>query len=315
MPHPRQISFWKHHPSTDQKAITLAHETLIFQQQFNCDYIKITPAGTWQAVCQGAIDEVWENDNLGRRKITTPNIQSINDWLQLPDIAITNPLLLQEMIKACALVYQQTDTSIPIFCTVFCPISQAIQMSGLETFLKHIQENPAMVLAGLEIITKNTEFAIDQFKKAGAKGIYFVTQHMRHGALSPDIYKNFGEKFDAQCLNNCQDLNHTIFHIHGEDIYLATKNLPSNCILHYESCSQNPVIEVLRPQYPHQIMMGIPVSAMAKCNTEDEIKSILTPFLQANKSTNIISANCVIPLDFSDDQLLLWIKVGKAIKA
>jgi hypothetical protein len=62
-------------------------------------------------------------------------------------------------------------------------------------------------------------------------------------------------------------------------------------------------------------MMGIPVSAMAKCNTEDEIKSILTPFLQANKSTNIISANCVIPLDFSDDQLLLWIKVGKAIKA
>ena len=309
---PVQISFWKHHPIADQTASTLAHETLIFQEKFNCDFIKITPAGTWQAVCQGAKDEAWENDNLGRRKITSPNIQSLNDWIQLPSLAVTKPLLLQEMINACALVYQKTNSDTPIYCTIFCPISQAIQMAGLETFLKHIQENPEMVLEGLAIITKNTLFIIEEYKKAGAKGVYFVTQHMHHGALSPEIYREFGEQFNATCLNYCKDFEQTIFHIHGEDIYLTTDNLPSNCVLHYESSINNPKLADLQSQYPHQIVKGIPVSEMTKHSTEADIKLALTTYLEVNKNTNMLYAGCVIPLDFDEEQLLLWSKVAKS---
>ena len=305
-----QISFWKHYPIADQKAISLANESLLFQEKFNCDFIKITPAGTWQAVCQGAKDESWENDNLGRRRITIPNIQTLNDWQKLPDLSISKPSLMQEMISSCNLIFKQNNTT-PIFFTVFCPITQAIQMAGLETFLQHVEEDPEMVLTGLAIITKNTLYIIEEYKKAGAKGMFFVTQHMRHGALSPEIYRKFGESFNATCLNNCKNFAYTIFHIHGEDIYLTTDNLPSNCILHYESSVHNPTMEDLQKQYPHQIIMGIPATEMAACTTEETIKKAIIPYLEANKHTNMLFAGCVIPLDFSDEQLLLWIKVAK----
>jgi hypothetical protein len=83
-------------------------------------------------------------------------------------------------------------------------------------------------------------------------------------------------------------------------------------VLHYESSVHNPKIEDLQTQYPHQIVVGIPTTEMAKHTTEASIKMALAPYVEANKSTNMRFAGCVIPLDFDEAQLLLWIKVAKS---
>src|SRR6218665_505456 len=93
------VSFWKHHPIADQKAEALAEKTLEFQEKFNCDFIKITPAGSWQAVCHGVTD-IWNGDFLGRRIITQTIIAQPDDWLSLPDFSQVQPPLLQEIVGA-----------------------------------------------------------------------------------------------------------------------------------------------------------------------------------------------------------------------
>ena len=62
------VSFWKHHPISDQHGQQLAQEAIDFQNKFQFDFLKLTPAGDWLAVCYGAKEEVWKNDAVGRAK-------------------------------------------------------------------------------------------------------------------------------------------------------------------------------------------------------------------------------------------------------
>jgi uroporphyrinogen decarboxylase len=305
-PHPELVSFWKHHPIADQKAETLAESTLAFQQKFKCDFIKITPAGSWQAVCHGVADR-WNGDFLGRRIITKTIIHKPEDWLSLPDFSKTQPILLQEIVGACRLVYQHTQDKTPVLSTVFCPISQAIQVAGLPVFLEHIEKHPDKILAGLERITQNTLFVINELIKAGSKGIYFVAQHMRHGAVSPNIYEVFGQPFDEPCLSICKNLLYNIFHIHGSEIFLSIGHLPANFFIHYESLSENKLPDSLQKKYTSKIIAGIPASEMVQCKNEEEIRQLI----EAKSYGNILTAGCVLPLDFPDENILEWMRISK----
>ncbi|PLK45115.1 uroporphyrinogen decarboxylase family protein [Emticicia sp. TH156] len=304
------VSFWKHHPVADQKAETLAQSTLEFQQKFNCDFIKITPAGSWQAVCHG-VEDIWNGDYLGRRIITKTIINNPQDWLRLPDFTQTKPQLLQEIAGACRLVYKKTTIGTPIVSTVFCPVSQAVQMAGLPVLLQHVATNPDVVQAGLERITQNTLYVINELIAAGSKGIYFVTQHMRNGALPPEIYKLFGELYDTQCLNACKDLQFSFFHIHGEDVYFSLSNTPANCYIHYEYSTQTRIDETWKQPLANRLLCGLPASEMALCQTESEMLQLIN-----EKSTgDIVTCGCVLPLDFADDSIRQWMAVAKTIKS
>jgi uroporphyrinogen decarboxylase len=304
----RLVSFWKHHPVADQQANALAAETLAFHRKFNCDFIKVTPAGTWQAVCHGVTD-TWNSDFLGRRIITKTIINQPDDWLSLPDFSTAPPPLLNEIVGASKLVYEEVKNKIPVVSTVFCPISQAIQIAGLPVFLQHVAQHPAKVLAGINQITQNTLFIINQLIEAGSKGIYFVSQHMRHDAISPEIYKAFGELPDAQCLEACSSLLYSIFHIHGANIYLSLGDIPANCFIHYEYDSEMSIPTPLLQKYSSRLLTGIPSSEMARCHTDEEIQQLIV----SKASGNIISCGCVLPLDFPDESIIKWIDISKNI--
>ncbi|MBA4848947.1 uroporphyrinogen decarboxylase family protein [Emticicia sp. BO119] len=302
------MSFWKHHPVADQKGETLAAKTLEFQRKFKCDFIKITPAGSWQAVCYGVAD-TWNGDSLGRRVITQNIIKRPEDWLTLPDFSKKQIPFFQEILKACSLVCQDSDDNTPILSTVFCPISQAIQMAGLPVFLNHIIEHPREVLEGLEHLTRNTLFIIEELIKAGSDGIYFVAQHMQDGILSPDTYKIFGEYFDAQCLDVCKNLLFNIFHIHGTNIFPAIGNIPANCYIHYEYASAANFSLSFLKKYEQQILVGLPLAEMVQCRNEDEIQQLII----GKSRGNIITSGCVLPLGFPDESILEWMRVSKNI--
>lgn len=306
-------SFWKHHPVADQQGESLACETIAFQEKFNCDFVKLMPAGSWQAACYGVID-TWENDLLGRRTITNTVIKTPDDWLNLPDFSKSTPALMQEIVRACVLVHERISSEIPILCTLFCPITQAVQLAGLPVFMEHIKTHPAFVLAGLKQITKNTLPAIKAFKKAGADGVFYATQHMRAGALPKAVYDQFGLVFDTECLNACADFQFNIFHIHGENIYFSFDGLPKNCIIHYEDLSNNPTADDFYAICALPLSLGIPVSIMLAQLSEQQIERFLRNHLNKNPCGKLILAGCVLPLDFPDERLKKWLNCLKTIK-
>ena len=307
---PLLSAFWKHHPISDQNAEQLAKKTLDFEAITNCDFIKITPAGTWQAVCYGAIDENWENDFLGRRKIIKPLIKHVDDWINLIHFRGSDLPLMNEIIGACKLI-SKTGPTKPLVFTAFNPITQAIQLAGLETFKEHCRIAPDKVKAGIDKITENTLFTIDSFIDAGAKGIYYVTQHMQNGLITPEIYHDFGEEGDKLCLNKCKDLDYSIFHIHGENIFLSLSDIPNNCFIHYEHTSENLLPSIFYEKYPYKLMLGIPFSKMHQCITDNDIKDCIDLYTELYPRFNFIVAGCVVPLDFPDINIAKWVQLIK----
>jgi uroporphyrinogen decarboxylase len=303
-------SFWNHHPGFDQDGRRLAERTLAFQDQADCDFIKITPAGTWQAVCHGAVDEDWPNDPLGRRRISKPRIEGPEDWLDLPDFQSDTPALMKDMLACCRSVVMSSAAK-PVVFTLFNPITQAIQLSGLERFQEHCLLVPDMVKAGIERITVNTLHAIDAFMATGARGAYYVTQHMQSGLISPDLYHSFGAEGDRLCMSKCGGLDFPIFHIHGEDVFLALPEMPADCIVHYEYTEANLHPAAFHAEYPYRLMLGIPVAVMKSCRSDDEIASCIRHHLDLDPGAEFFVAGCVLPLDFPEAVIRRWVEAIK----
>lgn len=292
------ISFWKHHPISDQKGEILAAETIAFYQTFKPDFLKITPAGTWIATCYG-LNDYYDGDSLGRRFVSQPLIQTTEDWNKIqPFDDIPAPLV--EQLKAAEIVCKELK-EVPVFATIFSPVNQAIQLCGRDTFLKHLAENPTLVEEKLHVLSLNTQQIIKKYVELGIEGIYYATQSCQPKQLTKDIYDKFGKSIDESCLEFASNLvQSVIFHLHGESIYLHIKENIPFLTIHYEESSSNKI----QSNYP--LVVGIPAQIIDSTNDEDSIKHIISAY---SNSTELILCGCVLPLSSSAKTIETWINV------
>jgi uroporphyrinogen decarboxylase len=297
------ISFWKHHPISDQKGELLAQETIATQKKFNFDIVKITPAGSWLATCYGVKDE-FQNDFLGRRNITERIVHHIDDWLTIPYFD-TTPQALKEQLLAATLTCKEI-TNKPVYATVFCPLTQAFQCAGLDTLKKHWKEDKSKVLKGLEIITKNTIEVLRLFKKEGIKGLYFVTQSMQESMFTKEEYDELGKPFDAACLKECAALfENTIFHLHGESIYLSIEENIPKIQLHFGLSENNLKFSELKKLTHYPAIPGIQANDIIAANSIEKAQKLLNE-ISEGENINMLTCACVLPLDTKDDIIHLW---------
>lgn len=294
------ISFWKHHPISDQNGLQLAKEAIDFQNMFQFNFLKLTPAGDWLAVCYGAKDEVWENDSVGRRRITNLPLKEVKDFYKLNSFSFHEPLLV-EILKALQICC--TQVKVPVYATIFNPLSQLIQISGRELFLRTVQTEPEAIHAALAVINQNTNNVIKKASEIGVKGLYYVTQHMQADVIPIEIYKQFGMYSDEICLQNAaKSFDSIIFHLHGNDCYACiTENIPKLKI----HCSYSPIPtintkSIEKANYP--IIYGLPATTLSKANNEQDCKEIL----EKNPPNTLLTCDCVLPLNFPTEKINLW---------
>ena len=146
---PFQSAFWVHHPIADHAAEPFAAATLAFHAAVGGDFIKLTPSGTWQSVGQGAVDEAWPDDVIGRRRVVVPAIRDPRDWAGLPDWRSSGlPAIVLEMLRGAELVVAGAS-GIPVLATIFNPMTQAFQLAGGPALLDIILADPTAFNAGL----------------------------------------------------------------------------------------------------------------------------------------------------------------------
>ncbi|AFK05605.1 hypothetical protein Emtol_0087 (plasmid) [Emticicia oligotrophica DSM 17448] len=294
------ISFWKHHPYSDQNGHLLAQEAIDFQNTFQFDFLKLTSAGDWLAVCYGAGDELWENDSLGRRKITSFPLQETRDFYHLKSFSFQEKMLVEilDALRICC-----ENVSVPVYVTIFCPLSQLIQISGIELFLKTAQKEPEAIHAALAVIIQNTKKTIDAASKVGVGGLYFVTQHMQTEILSLETYQQFGRYSDEICLIKASELfDSIIFHLHGNDCYACiAENIPKMSIhCAYSEVSTSNTQSIEKAGYP--IIYGLAHHILSKANSFQDCKEILDNF----PTSSFLTCDCVLPLNFPNEKINLW---------
>ena len=211
------VALWRHFPVDDQDPETLARAALDFQNRYDFDLLKVTPASSFSIKDWGA-EDAWEGHTEGTRRYTRRVIEKPQDWERLPMLSPSSPHLARQL--AC-LRYIRADLSpeTPLLQTIFSPLAQAKNLAGGERLIVHLRQHPEAVLKGLETIAEATRRFVEACMNSGIDGVFYAVQHAQAGLLILEEYEKFGLPFDLHILEPVKALWCNILHLHGNHIY------------------------------------------------------------------------------------------------
>ncbi len=209
------VALWRHFPGDDQDPLSLAAATIAFQRRWDFDFVKVTPASSFQIKDWGVKDE-WEGNIEGTRHYTYHPIERAGDWRKL-NVLDTRSGALGEQLKCLKMVVEALP-DVPVIQTVFSPLAQMKNLSG-ERLLTDLRQDPGDFKAALETITQSTLAFVRAIAATGAAGIFYAVQHATANLLSEAEYAEFGRAYDLRILEATTNYWLNVMHIHGDNIY------------------------------------------------------------------------------------------------
>ena len=232
------VLFWKHHPIADQSAEGLSAATIDFQECFDLDIVKISPAATYQLPDYGLLDS-WQGDPIGRRRIDRTVVQHPEDWRKLPRLD-SRKGFASRFVTCADQVRRHFPAQVPVIITVFNPLFQAVTLAGVERLQTHMLQCPDAVEEGLDRLLENTLDLIGSLRAHRVDGIFLASQHALQHVFSADCYARFGLPGDRACLQAASGLPLNMLHIHGSPIHGSLFEDIEGVTLHYDATPINP---------------------------------------------------------------------------
>ncbi|MGJ0845096.1 uroporphyrinogen decarboxylase [Tissierella praeacuta DSM 18095] len=224
------VSAWMHFSEVDQDPISLAQTQVAFNEEYDFDFIKLMPFGTYSIQDWGAQLKIYCH-KYHEPIIIAPGIKEVSDYSKLevlPAYYGTWGKQLQLSQQISKIIPKHT----PYVQTIFSPISTLKKLAGDRLF-KDIKENPAEVHKALEVITATTINFVKENINAGVSGFFLATQNANYDLMNDEEFKEFGMKYDLELIKSYADQTYfNIIHIHGDNIMFDTiaENYPVNCI-------------------------------------------------------------------------------------
>ena len=213
------VALWRHWPGDDQDAGALAAAHLKWQQEYDWDLIKVSPASSFCLEDWG-VKARWEGSDEGTRTYTERIVHDPEDWEKLT-VLDPGEGMLATQIEALRLLGEglavSPDGETPFIATVFSPLAQAKNIAGHTRMLSHMRSDPQAFRKGLKTITESVLAYLEAAKKTGISGIFYAIQHARYPLMGPAEYQSFGRPYDEEILAAASDLWLNMVHIHGED--------------------------------------------------------------------------------------------------
>jgi len=296
------IALWRHFPVDDQSPETLAAATLQFQQTYDFDLVKVTPASSF-CIRDWGVDDVWEGHTEGTRRYTKRIIHDPRDWEKLPALDPTAPHLAGQL--ACLrLIRQNLSPDTPLLQTIFSPLAQAKNLAGSETLIAHIRRHPEAVMKGLETIAKTTRKFVEAAIETGIDGVFYAIQHAQASLLTVDEYKTFGIPNDQFILEPANDLWCNLLHLHGRDVYFSLLRLMNFQIVNWHDRETYPSLAEAQQFFAGVTCGGLRQDTLVYRN-RDEVRQEAEDALKQTKGQRfILGTGCVVPVIASHGNIL-----------
>ncbi|NOT03280.1 MAG: uroporphyrinogen decarboxylase [Anaerolineales bacterium] len=296
------IALWRHFPVDDQDPETLAASTLHFQNTYDFDIVKVTPASSF-AVKDWGVEDKWMGDAEGSRRYTKRIIQEPGDWEKLRAVEPTSAHLAEQL--ACLrLIRQNLSPETPLIQSIFSPLAQAKNLIGNEKLIEHMREYPEALLKGLDTIANTTAKFVEAVCETGVDGIFYAVQHAQSELLSLEEYKTFGIPFDHKVLETTDDLWCNMLHLHGRDIYFSLLRMYNFQIVNWHDRETYPSLAEAQSLFRGTLCGGLRQDtlvfedqAKVKGEAEDAIK-------QTKSHRFILGTGCVVPVTASHGNLM-----------
>jgi uroporphyrinogen decarboxylase len=210
------VALWRHFPVDDQRPADLAAATIEWQNQYDFDFVKVTPASSF-CLKDWGMQDAWTGNPEGTRDYTNRLIHSPEDWSSL-NVLDPSQGHLAAQLEALRLIGAGLGGGTPFIQTIFSPLSQARNLVGAANLPVHVRQHPKEVKAALDIITQTTVAFVQAARSTGIDGIFFALQLATTRVFSGAEYHEFGEPYDRRILDAAGDLWLNLTHLHGDDV-------------------------------------------------------------------------------------------------
>lgn len=286
------IALWRHFPEEDQNPETLAAATIKFQQTYDFDIVKVTPASSFAVKDWGVVDE-WQNNPEGSRAYTKRVIEKPQDWEALEPLTPSSPNLAAQL-QCLKLIREGIGPDTPILQTIFNPLSQAKNLAGNDLLIEHIRKYPEAVMNGLKTITKTTINFIEAARDTGIDGIFYAVQHAQGSQLELEEYKSVALLFDQRVLGAADDLWCNMLHLHGRDVYFSLLRLFNFQIVNWHDRETYPSLAEAQSLFRGVVCGGLRQDTLHSGNQAQVKKEAVDAIEQTRGRKFILGTGCVV---------------------
>ena len=286
------VTLWRHFPNEDQNPESLAAATIKFQQDYDFDIVKVTPASSFAVKDWGVQDE-WKNNPEGSREYTRRVINDPKDWASLKPLDPSAPHLAAQL-KCIRLVREGIGKDTPVIQTIFNPMSQAKNLAGNDRLLEHIKKYPDAVLKGLDVIAGTTAKFIEAARDAGVDGIFYAIQHAQGGLMDLEDYKFLALPADQKTLKPAEDLWCNMLHLHGKDVYFSLLRLMNFQIVNWHDRESYPSLAEAHSFFRGVVCGGIRQVSLYSGNQAQVREEARDALDQTKGKRFILGTGCVV---------------------
>ena len=288
------VALWRHFPVDDQTPDGLAAATLDFQQTYDFDLVKVTPASSF-CLKDWGVEDAWRGATEGTRDFTRRVVELPEDWLRL---TVLDPYAghLGKQLTCLRLVCGELGAQTPVLQTIFNPLAQAKNLSGGQVLLAHLRRYPEAVHAGLRTIAESTRRFIEAACETGIAGVFYAVQHASYPLLSPQEYDLFGRAYDLQVLEPAGRLWLNMLHLHGSDVMFERFSDYPLAVINWHDRDTPPSLVEARRQFKGVLCGGLQRERTMVLGTPEQVTAEARDALLATGGERfILGTGCVLP--------------------
>ena len=288
------VALWRHFPVDDQRPEDLAAATVEYQQLYDFDLVKVTPASSFCLKDWGAEDE-WRGEPEGTRNYTRRVITRPGDWAALKPL---DPRAghLGAQLHALELIRDGLGGRTPFIQTVFSPLSQARNLVGADILPVHLRQHPQELKAGLAAIAETALRFVEAAKRAGIDGIFYAVQFATTRVFSEAEYREFAEPYDRQILQAAGDLWLNMAHLHGSDVMFDLAAGFGAHVVNWHDRETPPTLAEGLKRFPGAVCGGLRQWETMVRGTPDQVRAEARAALAETGGRRfILGTGCVTP--------------------
>lgn len=294
------VALWRHFPGADQTAGGLAEATIAWQERFGCDLVKFMPPGDYPIIDWGGASE-YQGARAGTRTTTRFPVTDVTDWAKLRPLDVHqgfNAVILE----ALAITRARLDPAVPLFQTIFSPLTIAMKLSNGRA-ITDLRADPAAMHAALRVITEVTTAMLRASEKAGAEGIFFATQCADERLMTPEEYQIFGLPYDLDVLQSARPATMMLLHLHGERPMFALQAHYPAAIINWHDRHAGPSLTDGQRQSGRCVAGGLNERTITDRTASDVAAEAEEALAATGGRRHLLAPGCVIPIDTPEENI------------
>jgi uroporphyrinogen decarboxylase len=288
------VALWRHFPVDDQRPRSLADATLNFQNTYDFDLVKVTPASSFCVKDWGVEDE-WMGDTEGTRRYTKRIIHDPRDWEKL-SVLEPNVTHLAGQLDCLRFLRAELSPDTPLLQTIFNPLSQAKNLAGNDLLIAHLRLYPEAVMQGLATIAETTRRFVEACLDTGIDGIFYAIQHAQAGLLTLEEYQMFGLPYDEKVLEPAQELWCNLLHLHGHNVYFSLLDSLKFQIVNWHDRETFPSLTEAQNVFTGVVCGGMRQDTLVYGDQVQVLNEAADAIQQTDGKRFMLGTGCVVPV-------------------